>query len=801
MKTRYLSIIIGVGITLAVISGMYVILLSPSPTTLTNPYVEDLAGSQNDQATNDTIKQIWNYQVDGQIKSVTASKDGSYVAAATRIQEMHADDNVQQGSVYLFDKNGNMMWQYQSTRKMNWVSISGNGQYVIASGYQIAPGPAGFYKNPAIYLFGINGTLLWEKEIAGQVSWSANISYDGSVISTSTPDNVLYLDRSGNPLWEIPYKQLGNSTGGSGSMVFMVSMTPDGSLLAVRTGADVFLLNGQGKILWKFPTQYVDGGGWALVSKNGKYVFASDAASGSEGNAYLLDASGNLLWKREVGGPSLSVGMSDDGSYVTLATNWQAFVFDSAGNNLVRENIPSSVAMSPDGSFVSAINSAPSGERITLLDKGGKVLSSYPLNGYGGSMSLSGDSRYLVTGTAFERQADNYVSFYEMPRLPIGNNHGGTEAPNYNESLHMAIIFPNGESKYTATVNPGQAVQIPWDLKLDKNYTTMNLQMSVASPENIESWISPIFPFTTINGIPPGDRMITIHPSSDTLHGNYTVQVSSKGDTVNQETGWLAQLDNKTLGTISVVVNTIPGTLSINVGQVSDEVQKFCVNNEHGGNFCTSGPIYQKVPITVTSNTSEEVSLGALNIGQGGWVKFLPQTLVAGPNGSSSTMMIAGYEIGALRNPYADKPLVIQASSKNDAVTAIIPVREGKISVLHAPSPIGLGAITTNSNGANFGLSGVVYDPTDSRNSQLQVSLSVLGLFEGNGTSPLPSWLSVNILSPSFILNATKPYYFMTEVATSGAPLSGTYYIAIGEKINGQDFVQPEEIKIENKYG
>ncbi|MDE1765852.1 MAG: PQQ-binding-like beta-propeller repeat protein [Thaumarchaeota archaeon] len=800
MKTIHLAIIIGISIAIPVISGLYV-LSQPSSSKLVEPDIESQGIDQISPSTNksNTIQQLWNYHVDGQVQNIAVSQDGSYVAAATRIAEGHAEDSAHQGSVYLFDKDGNLLWQYQSNRKMASVSFSGNSQYVIATGYQIAPGPAGIYENPAIYLFDKNGTLLWQKEISGQIAWRANISYDGSVISASTPDNVLYLDRDGNVLWQIPYKQIGQPNEGSGSQIFMVSMTPNGSLLAVRTGQDVFLLNSEGKILWRYPTQYIYGG-WALISKNGKYVFASDAASGSEGNAYLIDASsGHLLWKQAVGGPSLSVGMSEDGSCVALSTNWQVFIFDSKGDKLGQENIPSGVSMSSDCSFIPAISYSPSGARIMLLDRNGSVLSSYPVSGYGGSqISLSNDSRYLASGTQF-RNGGNYVSLYGVPLQPIEYRPAGNETTSYNNgTLHLAITFPNGKSEFDATVTPGHTVQIPWNLELDKDYTAMNLQMSTTSDAGIESWIEPLFPFTMINGIPPGQKMITIRPALGTQYGNYTVKVSSTGDTVNQKTGWMTQLDNKTLATIKVNVMPRLSGITIKVGQVQDTMQKFCVNNLHGGNFCSSGPIYQEVPITVTSDSTEQVKLSALNAEQGEWIKFLPDTLDAGPKDSTSTMRIAGGEIGALRNPYADKPLVIQASSKTDNATTIIPVREGRISVLQAPSPIKLATILTSSNGAEFAISGVVYDPAANSSATMPVKLSVLGIYRGNSSAPLPSWLSVSIPDPSFTLNSTIPYYFMTAITINDAPLSGTYTIAIDEKVGGQDFVQPEKITLEN---
>ncbi|MBI3640710.1 MAG: PQQ-binding-like beta-propeller repeat protein [Thaumarchaeota archaeon] len=800
MKTLHLSLIIGIGITALVILGIAIVSLPPQTSKIVQTKVENQIEPVQDNQNNnksDAIKQIWNYQVDGEVLSVAASHDASYVAAATRLQEMHTDDNAHQGSVYLFDKSGNQLWKYESNRKMDGVSISGNGQYVVATGYQIASGPAGIYENPAIYLFDKNGTMLWKNEMSGwSTIWGANISYDGSIISTVAQDKVLYLNKDGNLLWSISSKELENATEKTDDQLYGITMTPDGSLLAVRSSNDVFLLNNEGKMLWKFSTQYGNGG-WALISKNAKYVFASDAASGSDGNAYLIDASsGSLLWKRQVGGPSLDVGMSDDGSYIVLSTNWQVFIFDTNGKLLGRDNIPSSVTISSDGSFIPSISGTPSGTKVTLLDRIGKILSSDPIEGSVRSMSLSGDSRYLATGNEY-----NEVHLYEILPISSENQIPLNQETGYNstnQTLHLTITFPNGKSEFDTAVHQGQTVQIPWNLNVDNNYTTMNLQLSIKSPPNIESWITPTDPYTTINGIPPGDKIITIHPALNIQPGNYTVRITGQGDAVDQSTGWMTDLDGKTLGIINVFVVPHQSQISINIGPTHYEMRSFCVNQEPSGQFCSSGPIYEEIPITIHSNSTQAINLSALNIGQGEWVKFKPEKLVAGPNGTTSKMIVAGYEVPVLRNPLSDKSLIIQAASEHDSTTAILPVRQGEISVLHVQSPIKLGKITTNSNGVNFGESGAVYDPLDNSNGTLPVKLSVLGIMNENNTSLLPLWLSVDIPNPSFTLNATQPYYFMTTVKTNNAPSSGTYIIAIDENIGGLHFIQPEEITIEN---
>ncbi|MGH2611760.1 MAG: WD40 repeat domain-containing protein [Rhabdochlamydiaceae bacterium] len=563
MKTFHLLLIIGIGITVSVVFGMYVVSLPPTPKITINPDTENqLEPIQYNQDTNnsDAIRQVWDYPVDGEVQSVAASYNASYVAAATRLQEGHADDDAHQGSVYLFDKNGNKLWQYESNRKIDSVLISGNGQYVIATGYQIAKGAAGTYENPAIYFFDKNGTMLWKKEMSGDGTiWRANISYNGSVVSTVSQDKALYLNKSGNLIWSISSKDLENSTARTNEQLFGVTMTPDGSMLAVRTSGDVFFVNSQGKILWKFPTQYEDGG-WALISKNGKYVFTSSAANSEEGNAYLIDASnGSLLWKRQVGGPTLYAGMSDDGSYVALSTNWQVFIFDLAGNLLGQDNIPSLITMSSDGSFVGGIGWTPSEANMMLMDRSGKILSSYPLNAREvRSISLSGDSRYLAAGIGYRAQDSNKVGLYQLPVIAVAENTGtipnNTESANSN-STHMSITFPNTKSEFYVTISQGDTVQIPWNLEIDRNYVPFNMELDINSSKMISSWIRPNLPFETVNGIPPdANKTITVSLSPDVTPGNYTLTVTGHGDTINNSTGWMTPLEGHLFATVHVTV-------------------------------------------------------------------------------------------------------------------------------------------------------------------------------------------------------------------------------------------------------
>ncbi len=459
--------------------------------------------------------------------------------------------------------------------------------------------------------------------------------------------------------------------------------------------------------------------------------------------------------------------------------------------------------MSSDGAFLTAISGAGNGVYMTYFDSHGNILSRQPIGGWG-QITISKDSEYIALGFS-QDDGTNTMQFFEVPADYVSGL-ATSDIPQFNlqnmqtsNDTRVTITSENGTELY-ADVGIGQTVQLPYNLNFITNYTSSDLQLSINSTSNIDTSISPVFPTEIINGILPGNKVIVIHAGSHAIPGDYTLAVKGTGTTEDSDTGWVTTFDNVILAKIHVHVIPYSGQISIHVGTTRNEMKTFCINIEAGGQSCGSGPIYQETPITVYSKSTQTIKLDVSSaLEKGEWVKFLPDQLVAGPNGTTSKMIIAGYEIPALPNSLADQPLIIQADSPNETQTVVISVIPSYlISILHLPSPINLNSITTNSNVMEFVTSGAVYDPLDGSNGTLPVKLSVRGLLDGNNTTFLPLWLSVNIPDSSFTLNATQPYYFMITVKTNNAPLSGTYYIAIDEDIGGQHFIQPEAITIEN---
>lgn len=726
---------------------------------------------------------LWNYVSDGPIRSVAISSDDKYIVAGSE-----SDKN--NGTVYFLDNQGNLLWQHMMDKKISQVFISSDGSNVLASGYQIAPGPAGIYENGAIYFFDKTGKVLWSHMTKdfGQ-TLMASLSPDGSHVITASETELSYLDNSGKMLW--------NYT--SSSDINTLSFSSDSSTILTSAGHEIRYFDKEGKLLWTFDTDYGDIN--AKLSPDGKYVVVGDAQNGFDGKIYFVDNTGHLIKESQVGSPTLSISIADDSSRVAIGTNWATMLFTSSGDLIWDDKITSQVAISSDGSFIAGVSGAVDGTYLTYFDKHGNILSRYPIGDWA-QIVLSKDSQFAVLG-----HPTSYLSSIQFVKVPsyYAAGHGVSDIPQFNlqhmqtsNDTHVSIASTNNTELF-AQVATGQTVQLPYHLNFETNFTSSDLQLGLHAPEHLDASISPVFPTEIINGVLPGNEILTIHADPHATPGNYTVIIYGKGSTVDSQTGWVTTFDDTVLAKVHVTVKQYSSKISIHVGDAQYVPKSFCVNLDPSGQSCGSGPIYERVPITVYSNSAQTITLSTSELDEGKWVKFVPDTLVAGPDGATSTMIVSGYEIPFAPNPLNDKSLVIQAASENDTQTVIVPVYLlNYISVLHSPSPINLSNITTNSDGANFVESGVVYDPLDNSSGTLPVKLAVRDLLNGNLPISLPLWLSIDIPNPEFTLNATEPYYFIITAKTHDGPSSGTYTVEIDENIGGQHFVQPEEITIEN---
>ena len=120
---------------------------------------------------------LWTYTVDGSFaspsRSCELSANGEYIAVGNM-----EDDN----RVYLFDKDSSTpLWYYSASDNIYTVSISKDGQYIIAGS-----------SDDKIYFFGKdNNTPLWTYNAGGDLN-SVSISADGKYIAAGSSDDNVY---------------------------------------------------------------------------------------------------------------------------------------------------------------------------------------------------------------------------------------------------------------------------------------------------------------------------------------------------------------------------------------------------------------------------------------------------------------------------------------------------------------------------------------------------------------------------------------------------------------------------------
>ncbi|MDE1829650.1 MAG: hypothetical protein KGI25_04945 [Thaumarchaeota archaeon] len=360
-----------------------------------------------------------------------------------------------------------------------------------------------------------------------------------------------------------------------------------------------------------------------------------------------------------------------------------------------------------------------------------------------------------------------------------------------NNSQILSIVAGDNSSGLDAVVEQGETVQIPWNIKLEQNYSILNMQLAINSSSGIESWINPIFPYEAINGEKPGKKIITIHADLGIQPGNYTAVISDNGDITNETNLQDIPLKEAPIGLLHLTVVPHNSKISITLGNPHLRGNNYCVGNAQGpnGRFCEGFNSWEFFYITVRSSDAAIVDLSVPNVPDGAWVKFSPQRINVGPEGANAVMTMAGM-LGPDTNRLAAKPLIIEAKSINDTVSTVFPVRiDGGLEILHSKGPFNLGSTTLNSDEDGMVIPSVVYDPNDNSSSALQVNLSPLGMVNGNKIVPFPSWFSVKMENSSFTLNHDEPYTFNIETSTRNAPSGGVYTFAMDEEINGTHYI------------
>jgi hypothetical protein len=216
-----------------------------------------------------------------------------------------------------------------------------------------------------------------------------------------------------------------------------------------------------------------------------------------------------------------------------------------------------------------------------------------------------------------------------------------------------------------------------------------------------------------------------------------------------------------------------------------------------GGNLWITFHAYQDVPLNVTYRGLKptNITLVVSNTPEHSWIGFVPSHVIsnAGPGVHQTTMRLAGAGMVVSGVPGPGHPLIQAVDGAGNVIAecsfyTFADEQVSTVNSLVAPS-VSFPVAGSHSNSYYFEIFGVVYDTSSftpqeqTQNSTADVSISILGLVQNGTIIPMPSWLNITTPDPTFVLNASEPYWGDMHMVFGNAQL-GTYNVAIGETFN-----------------
>lgn len=331
---------------------------------------------------------LWSYRTGSSIESISISSNGSYIAAGDW------------DTVYFFNKEGELLWSRKTGCGFNGVSVS-----MDAKGSCVAVGSGEdehFSKetDKKVYLFNREGELLWSYDTGANI-YMVSLSADGSHVAAVADRHVFFFDRKGELLWT--YKK-------EGWLKKVEGVCTSGYHVAARcSDREILFFNTEGKLLWRHRTTV---GGWfpsldeVSLSSDGPYVVAVTGGwwlPENKGDLSFFDRDGELLWSYEIEGGTGSVSISSDGSYIAVEGGGNIWFFDRWGKDLWLYNVGANVyvefvSISSDGSYLAALSTD---KRVYFLTREGKLLWSHKIGRGGGeppiqAILMSSDGVYVA---------------------------------------------------------------------------------------------------------------------------------------------------------------------------------------------------------------------------------------------------------------------------------------------------------------------------------------------------------------------------------------------------------------------
>lgn len=247
--------------------------------------------------------------------------------------------NTTSNKVILFDRQGNLLWNYSTNEPPGTIAFSANGVDIFVG-----------YHTRSLICLDRSGALRWKYQADSPITDIA-VSPDGNFL-LATGENVegqytndaYYLAKDGRLIWKRQVRGI-NTPG----------ISPEGQDLIVSgyPGQNTFSFGADGRARWEH-SLYSDIGRVLTLATNGRYVLA-----GSEDKIQLLDHHGERLWNYSVSSPVYSVSLSENGETIAAGTATGIIVFDGSGNVLNEYRLNQTVCpviVSRDGTSIAALS-------------------------------------------------------------------------------------------------------------------------------------------------------------------------------------------------------------------------------------------------------------------------------------------------------------------------------------------------------------------------------------------------------------------------------------------------------------
>jgi hypothetical protein len=325
--------------------------------------------------------EIWHGDAIDEMSGIAISNDGNTIAAGSK-----------DGTVYLIDGAGKLLWAYNNRRVSDlyfkpenggdmWVSValSSDGNYVVAGIRDVhANSPS---ESPTLLFFNRGGNLLWT--YSARVVTDVEITDDGSRVAAIADNNVLSFNRDGSRAWKLRRSSEG-----------AISIEGDGSSVAWTDGfGELALIDNTGTVVWEEKLKNTPPYASEKIIMNGPAILAH-----SNG---LYDNNGRLLWNYTA--PSSrsqwSGDLSSNGDYSVIGrSNEGVMIINRQGMILSKKNLTSCeftpvVAISDDGSVIGSL----CGSSLTLMTNNGDSLWTAKVPNYRSHIAISPHGDSIVT--------------------------------------------------------------------------------------------------------------------------------------------------------------------------------------------------------------------------------------------------------------------------------------------------------------------------------------------------------------------------------------------------------------------